>query len=73
MYFKVENFIKNCDESLISFDVLKKNFKCLDEKELKKILFLLEKNNKIVISDKGITWIESNIILKKLISEGLEL
>ncbi len=73
MYFKVENFIKNCDESLISFDVLKKNFKCLDEKELKKILFLLEKNNKIVISNKGITWIESNIILKKFISEGLEL
>jgi len=71
----VEHTLKNMDESIITIAKLKKILpQQVNHNTLMIILDYLEKSNKIAVTLKGITWIHNtNLRLRKAISEGLEL
>ena len=71
----VEDTLKNMNESVITIAKLKKILpKQVNHNTLKIILLYLEYSNKIAVTLKGITWIHNtNLRLRKAISEGLEL
>ena len=71
----VEHTLKNMDESIITIAGLKKILpQQVNHNTLMIILDYLEKSNKIAVTLKGITWIHNtNLRLRKAISEGLEL
>ena len=71
----VEHTLKNMDESIITIARLKKILpQQVNHNTLMIILDYLEKSNKIAVTLKGITWIHNtNLRLRKAISEGLEL
>ena len=71
----VEETLKNMDETVITIAGLKKLLpKQVNHNTLKVILAYLEESNKIAVTLKGITWIHNtNPLLRKAISEGLEL
>ncbi len=72
---KVENFLKNMDESAIKVsDVKRKLSKEINSKDLMKILNFLENKNKIVIGSRGVTWIHSDSHhLKRMFEDALEI
>jgi len=71
----VEDAIKKMKESVTSIAELKRNLpRQVNHNTLMLILHYLEKNNKIAVSLKGITWIQNtNPNLRRAIAEGLEL
>ena len=71
----VEDAIKKMKESITSIAELKRNLpRQVNHNTLMLILHYLEKNNKIAVSLKGITWIQNtNPNLRRAIAEGLEL
>ncbi|MDY6965691.1 MAG: hypothetical protein SVM80_06950 [Halobacteriota archaeon] len=71
----VEHTLENMDESVITVAKLKKILpKQVNHNTLMVILDYLEKNNKIAVTLKGITWTHSsNPTLRKAVSTGLEL
>ena len=71
----VEDAIKKMKESVTSIAELKRNLpRQVNHNTLMLILHYLEKNNKIVVSLKGITWIHNtNPNLRRAIAEGFEL
>ena len=70
----VEDTLKNMNESAVKISQLKRRLpKQINHNTLMVILEYLEKNNKIFVGLKGITWIyNQNNNLRKAISEGLE-
>lgn len=70
----VEETLQKMDESAISVVNLKKILpKDINHNTLMNILGHLDKENKILMGSKGITWIYNpNFNLKKAIAEGLE-
>lgn len=71
----VEETLKKMKESIISIAELKRNLpRQVNHNTLMLILHYLERNNKIAVSLKGITWIHNtNPHLRKAITEGLEI
>ncbi|MFH1664356.1 MAG: hypothetical protein ABH986_06170 [archaeon] len=71
----VENVLKNMNESVVSIAELKRKLPSqVNHNTLMVVLEYLEESNKIAVSLKGITWIHnSNPILRKVVSRGLEL
>jgi hypothetical protein len=71
----VEDTLKNMNESVLSIAEIKRRLpRQVNHITLMVILEYLEKSNKIVVTLKGITWIEnSNPNLKKAIFRGMEL
>ena len=70
----VENTLKNMGESAITLPELKRRLpKQINHNTLKVILEYLEESNKIIVSMRGITWIQNtNPNLRKAIAQGLE-
>ncbi len=71
----VENTLKKINESVISIAELKRKLpNQVNHNTLMVILSYLEDSNKIAVTLKGITWVfNSNPVLRKAISKGLEL
>jgi len=71
----VEDTLKKMNGSVISVaDIKRKLPRQVNHITLMVILEYLERSNKIVVTLKGITWIEnSNLNLKKAISQGMEI
>jgi len=70
----VENTLKNMNESVIKISQLKKKLpKQINHNTLMVVLEYLERNNKILVGLRGITWIHNtDKNLRKAISEGFE-
>jgi hypothetical protein len=71
----VENTLKNHNKSVISVADIKRNLpKQVNHITLMTILEYLERSNKIVVTLKGISWVENNNSnLKKAIESGIEI
>ncbi|MEK6936325.1 MAG: hypothetical protein AABW67_06055 [Nanoarchaeota archaeon] len=71
----VEDTLKNMNESVISVAELKRKLpRQVNHITLITILEYLEKSNKIVVTLRGITWIENNNQnLKRAIMQGMEI
>lgn len=70
----VENALKSMGESVISIAELKRRLpRQVNHNTLMLILHYLERNNKIAVSLRGITWVHNtNPELKRAIGKGLE-
>ncbi|GAI89962.1 unnamed protein product [marine sediment metagenome] len=70
----VENTLQKIDDSLVTIQQLKEILaKKVNSDTLKIIIDYLEMVNRIVVTSKGITWIQNNNPrLKKTVSESLE-
>lgn len=71
----VEDTLKHMNDSIITIAELKRKLpRQVNHNTLMVILSYLERNNKIAVTLKGITWIKnSDSNLKKAILEGMEL
>lgn len=71
----VENVIKNAKGSIITIPEIKRNLpKQVNHATLKVILEYLESSGKIVVTLRGITWIQNtNSNLRQAIKRGLEI
>jgi len=71
----VEDTLKKNNKSIISIAEIKRNLpKQVNHTTLMTILEYLEKSNKIVVTLRGITWIENNNFnLKKAIESRIEI
>lgn len=71
----VEHELRRMNESVISVAELKRRLpKQVNHYSIKKILAYLEESNKIVWTEKGVSWIQNpNTNLRKAIAKGLEL
>lgn len=71
----VENTLQKIDDSIVTIQQLKEILdKKVNSDTLKIIIDYLEMINRIVVTSKGITWIQNNNPrLKKAVSESLEL